>query len=59
VPTHFADCRFAAAEPARLRTAWPPFAGREYRSRAFADPRAELAALKVRMFCGDRLVDEG
>ena len=60
VHTHFADWRFAAADTvADFALHGRLFVGPRVPIARFADPRAELAALKVRMFCGDRLVDEG
>lgn len=60
VQTHFADWRFAAADTvADFALHGRLFVGPRVPIGRFADPRAELAALKVRLLCGDRLVDEG
>ena len=60
VHTHFADWRFAAADTvADFALHGRLFVGPRVPIERFVDPRAELAALKVRLFCGDRLVDEG
>jgi 2-keto-4-pentenoate hydratase len=60
VHTHFADWRFAAADTvADFALHGRLFVGPRVPIERFADPRAELAALNVRLFCGDRQVDEG
>ena len=60
VHTHFADWRFAAADTvADFALHGRLFVGPRVPIERFADPRTELAALKVRLLCGDRLVDEG
>ena len=55
VHTHFADWRFAAADTvADFALHGRLFVGPRVPIERFADPRAELAALKVRLLCGDR-----
>ncbi len=60
VQTHFADWRFAAADTvADFALHGRLFVGPRVPIERFADPRAELAALKLRLLCEDRVVDEG
>ena len=60
VHTHFADWRFAAADTvADFALHGRLFVGPRVPITEFADPRADLAALKVRLLCGDRVIDEG
>jgi len=60
VHTHFDDWRFAAADTvADFALHGRLFVGPCVPIGRFADPRAELAALKVRLLCGDRVMDEG
>jgi len=60
VHTHFADWRFAAADTvADFALHGRLFVGPRVPIERFADPRADLAALKVTLMCDGRKVDEG